>query len=125
METCPVLISVDYSNARKVCNLIENQKFDNRQELIKTIKEQLVDCDGDGGVDDMISTRRMCHIVQTYSIFADRMKSIDLCINRFELDTREAFLDLYTKIDETVETVEDKVEDKSEVKADTEQKKEE
>jgi hypothetical protein len=50
METCIVLISVDYSNARKVCNLIENQKFDNRQELIKTIKEQLVDCDGDGGV---------------------------------------------------------------------------
>jgi|688.fasta_scaffold926476_2 hypothetical protein len=50
METCIVLISVDYSNARKVCNIIENQKFDNRQELNKTIKEQLVDCDGDGGV---------------------------------------------------------------------------
>jgi hypothetical protein len=48
METCIVLISVDYSNARKVCNIIENQKFDNRQELNKTIKEQLVDCDGDG-----------------------------------------------------------------------------
>lgn len=60
----------------------------------------------DGGVDDMISTRRMCHIVQTYSIFNDRMKSIELCINRFEMDTREAFLDLYTKIDATVSTEE-------------------
>lgn len=53
----------------------------------------------DDGVDEVISTRRLCHIVQTYSIFKDRMKSIELCINRFDTDTKEAFLDLYTKVD--------------------------
>ena len=53
----------------------------------------------DDGVDEVISTRRLCHIVQTYSIFDDRMKAIDLCIARFDDDTKEAFLDLYTKVD--------------------------
>ena len=53
----------------------------------------------DGGVDDIISTRRLCHIVQTFSIFGDRLKAIELCVNRFETDTRQAFIDLYTKVD--------------------------
>jgi len=53
----------------------------------------------DGGVDDIVSTRRICHIVQTYSIFNDRKKAIELCVNRFDEDTRSAFLDLYEKID--------------------------
>tara|TARA_B110000977_G_scaffold91223_1_gene121060 strand:+ start:413 stop:1612 length:1200 start_codon:yes stop_codon:yes gene_type:complete len=53
----------------------------------------------DGGVDEIISTRRLCHIVQTFSIFSDRMKAIELCVNRFDTDTRGAFIDLYTKID--------------------------
>lgn len=53
----------------------------------------------DGGVDELISTRRLCHIVQTLSIFKDRTKAIELCVNRFDSDTREAFMDLYSKID--------------------------
>ena len=53
----------------------------------------------DGGVDDIISTRRLCHIVQTFSIFNDKKKSIELCVNRFDPDTRAAFVDLYEKID--------------------------
>src|SRR5210317_516981 len=53
----------------------------------------------DGGVDDIISTRRLCHIVQTFSIFNDRKKAIELCVNRFDPDTRAAFVDLYEKID--------------------------
>ena len=57
----------------------------------------------DGGIDEVISTRRICHIVQTYSIFGSRMKSIELCVNRFDSDTRAAFLDLYTKIDADAE----------------------
>ena len=57
----------------------------------------------DDGVDEVISTRRLCHIVQTYSIFNDRMKAINLCINRFDDDTIEAFLDLYTKVDSGVD----------------------
>ena len=56
----------------------------------------------DDGVDEVISTRRLCHIVQTFSIFNDKMKSLDLCIARFDDDTKTAFLDLYTKVDQGV-----------------------
>lgn len=53
------------------------------------------------GVEEVISTRRLCHIVKSFSIFEDRMKSINMCISRFDDETRTAFLDLYTKIDES------------------------
>ena len=53
----------------------------------------------DGGVDDLISTRRLVHIARSYGIFGDRAKAIELCISRFDEDTRVAFLDLYTKVD--------------------------
>lgn len=56
----------------------------------------------DDGVDEIISTRRLCHIVQTYAIFNDRRKAIELCVNRFDADTKEAFIDLYTKVDATI-----------------------
>jgi len=55
----------------------------------------------DGGVDEQISTRRLCHIVQTFSIFNDRQKAIELCVNRFDEDTKAAFIDLYSKVDST------------------------
>ena len=60
----------------------------------------------DDGVDEVISTRRLCHIVQTFSIFNKRDKAIDLCISRFDDDTKEAFLDLYTKVDEDAISIE-------------------
>jgi hypothetical protein len=53
----------------------------------------------DDGVDEVISTRRLCHIIQTFSIFQKRDKAIDLCISRFDDDTKDAFLDLYSKVD--------------------------
>ena len=56
----------------------------------------------DEGVDEVISTRRLCHIAQTFSIFKNRAKAIDLCIARFDEDTKSAFLDLYTKVDDGV-----------------------
>lgn len=51
------------------------------------------------GVEEVISTRRLCHIVKAHSIFNDRAKSIAMCIARFDEDTRSAFSDLYAKID--------------------------
>ena len=54
------------------------------------------------GVDEVVSTRRLCHITKTFKIFGDRMKSIALCISRFDEETKEAFLDLYSKVDENV-----------------------
>jgi cobaltochelatase CobS len=53
----------------------------------------------DGGVDEIISTRRLDHIVKAYAIFDDKKKAIEMCVNRFDEDTRDSFVDLYTKID--------------------------
>jgi len=56
----------------------------------------------DGGVDEIISTRRLVHIAKAFSIFGDRMKAINLCINRFDDETKTSFSDLYTKVDADV-----------------------
>jgi MoxR-like ATPase len=53
----------------------------------------------EGGVDEVISTRRLVHISKTYGVFGNRMKAIELCLNRFDDDTKTSFLDLYTKVD--------------------------
>ena len=60
----------------------------------------------EGGVDEIISTRRLVHIVNAYSIFDDKVKAISMCISRFDAETKESFLDLYTKVDAGV-SVED------------------
>lgn len=57
----------------------------------------------DGGIDEVISTRRLVHIAKAYKIFGDRMTAIDMCINRFDEDTKASFRDLYTKLDADVE----------------------
>ena len=54
----------------------------------------------DGAVDEVISTRRLVHIAKAYGIFADRMKAVTYCLNRFDDETKTAFMDLYTKVDE-------------------------
>ena len=56
----------------------------------------------DGGVDEIISTRRLVHIVKAYAIFGDRMTAIEMCTNRFDEETKLSFRDLYTKVDENV-----------------------
>ena len=56
----------------------------------------------DGGCDEVISTRRLVHIAKAYGIFADRIKAIQYCLNRFDEDTKASFLDLYTKVDASV-----------------------
>jgi MoxR-like ATPase len=53
----------------------------------------------EGGIDDVITTRRLVHIVNAFRMFGDRMKSIEMCVSRFDEETRTAVLDLYTKID--------------------------
>ena len=53
----------------------------------------------DGGIDEIISTRRLVHIVRAFSIFNDKMKSIQVCVNRFDDETKQAFLELYDKVD--------------------------
>jgi MoxR-like ATPase len=60
----------------------------------------------EGGVDEIISTRRLVHIVNAFSIFDDKVKAISMCISRFDTETKESFLDLYSKVDAGV-SVED------------------
>ena len=64
----------------------------------------------DGGVDELISTRRLDHIVKAFAIFKDKMKSIQMCVARFDDDTKESFMDLYTKIDAGVNPLEETTE---------------
>ena len=71
----------------------------------------------EGAIDELISTRRLSHIAEAYTIFNDKMEAIKYCINRFDGETKTAFLDLYSKIDAGIdplaevktETVSDKV----------------
>ena len=53
----------------------------------------------DGGIEEIISTRRLVHIVKAYSIFEDKAKAIQVCVNRFDDETKQAFLELYDKVD--------------------------
>ena len=53
----------------------------------------------DGGVDEIISTRRLVHIAEAYGIFKNKMKAISVCTNRFDDDTKTSFVDLYGKVD--------------------------
>ena len=56
----------------------------------------------EGGIDEIIATRRLVHIVNAYAIFGDRKKAIEMCIARFDDDTKTSFLDLYSKCDSEV-----------------------
>jgi len=75
----------------------------------------------DGGVDEIISTRRLVHITQAYAIFDNKMKAVQMCTNRFDDDTKNSFVELYTKVDSGA-SVEDILEDqrKADVAAQTE-----
>ena len=53
----------------------------------------------DGGIEEIISTRRLVHIIRAYSIFRDKAKAIQVCVNRFDDETKQAFLELYDKVD--------------------------
>ena len=75
----------------------------------------------DGGVDEIISTRRLVHITQAFGIFDNKMKAIQMCTNRFDDDTKNSFVELYTKVDSGA-SVEDIIEDQR--KADVEAQKE-
>ena len=68
----------------------------------------------EGGCDEIISTRRLVHIVNAYNIFEDKMTAIQLTVNRFDDETKESFLDLFTKIDAGVEIEENEETDEEE-----------
>ena len=67
----------------------------------------------DGGIDEVISTRRLVHIIRAYSIWNDRMKAIKVCVNRFDQETKESFIELYDKVDANVNTDEEESNDQT------------
>jgi hypothetical protein len=118
LERFPVTIEQTYPTNKieekiLVNELAKNDKVDNDfvGNLVKwadVIRKTFMD----GGVDELISTRRLVHIVGAFSIFDNKMKAIEMCVSRFDTETKESFLDLYTKVDAGV-SVDDIMAEKS------------
>lgn len=107
LERFPITVEQEYPDAKTekkiLTPLIDDAEFvDN---LVKWADVVRISFD-QGATDEIISTRRLVHIAKAYSIFKDRKKAIELCVNRFDTDTKNAFLDLYTKVDEKVDAPE-------------------
>jgi cobaltochelatase CobS len=81
---------------------VDNEFVDNLIKWADVIRKTFMD----GGVDEIISTRRLVHIVGAYGIFDNKLRSIEMCVSRFDTETKDSFLDLYTKVDSGV-SVED------------------
>ena len=105
LERFPVTIEQTYPTNKieeKILNnelakrdKVENEFVGNLVKWADVIRKTFYE----GGVDEIISTRRLVHIVNAYSIFDDKVKAISMCISRFDAETKESFLDLYTKDD--------------------------
>ena len=105
LERFPVTFEQDYPVASVETKILLNagadQDFaDNLVKWAGVIRKTFFD----GGVDEVITTRRLVHIVQAFSIFGNRLSAIKACVNRFDDDTKQSFLDLYTKVDAGEET---------------------
>ena len=108
LERFPITVEQSYptnKNETKILDNVMTEKGLTRQ-VDKKFAENLITWADiirktfyEGGVDEIISTRRLVHIVDAYAIFKDKMKSIQMCTNRFDTDTKNSFIDLYTKID--------------------------
>ena len=108
LERFPITIEQSYPSNKNEIKMLENVMT--QKGLTKDIDKKFADnlitwadiirkTFYEGGVDEIISTRRLVHIVDAYAIFKDKMKSIQMCTNRFDNDTKTSFIDLYTKID--------------------------
>lgn len=111
LERFPITVEQEYPSTTVEKKIVNNKmefydkvdaefadKLINWADIIrKTFKE--------GGVDEIISTRRLVNIVQAYSIFEDRVEAINYCINRFDDDTKTAFMDLWAKMNAPVSEV--------------------
>ena len=105
LERFAITVEQEYPSIK-----IEKKIILNKMEKVNKIDEEFADklvtwadiirkTFYDGGVEELISTRRLEHIVNAYAMFGSRSKAIELCVNRFDSDTKSAFLDLYGKVD--------------------------
>jgi MoxR-like ATPase len=105
LERFPITVEQNYPDTKtekKILSpLIDDQVFvENLVQWADVVRQSF----SQGATDEIISTRRLVHIAQAYKIFGDKMKAITLCVNRFDEETKTAFLDLYSKVDVTVES---------------------
>jgi MoxR-like ATPase len=103
LERFPITVEQEYPDAKtetKILNpLIQDKDFVKNLVKWADVVRQTFD---QGGIDEIISTRRLVHIAKAYTIFGDRMRAIELCVSRFDTETKTAFLDLYSKVDADV-----------------------
>jgi MoxR-like ATPase len=104
LERFAVTFEQDYPNAKIEQKIIENLMDSygcKDQEFAETLvkwADAIRRTFADGGVDETITTRRMIHIVRAFAIFKKREKAVELCCNRFDTATKNAFIDLYDKV---------------------------
>ena len=105
LERFPVTFEQEYptpSNEQKILDLVNPEEKDFNKRLVDwadIIRKTFFD----GGIDEVISTRRLVHIVRAYQIFGNRAKAITTCISRFDTETKQAFQELYDKVDADVD----------------------
>ena len=103
LERFPVTFEQNYPHPQteqKMLDLLSSDKEFNKRlcDWADIIRKTFFD----GGIDEVISTRRLVHIVKAYEIFGNRAKAITTCISRFDEETKEAFQQLYDKVDADV-----------------------
>ena len=109
LERFPITLEQDYPKAVTEVRMLNNycKELDCCDDKyianLTTWAEIIRKTFNDGGVDEIISTRRLVHIIRAYAIFSDRVKAIKVCLNRFDDETKQSFLELYDKIDNEVD----------------------
>ena len=105
LERFPITVEQEFPDMKtekKILSpLIEDKDFvENLCQWADVIRKSYTE----GAVDEVISTRRLVHIAKAFTIFKDKMKAITLCVSRFDEETKMSFLDLYSKVDASVES---------------------
>ena len=101
LERFPVTFEQDYPTAAVETNILK--KICSDEQFCKRLADWadiIRKTFNDGGIDEVISTRRLVHIVNAYNIFNDKEKAIKVCLNRFDDETKQSFIELYDKVDE-------------------------
>ena len=121
LERFPITIEQDYPSMAierkildKVFTSLDISNYGDFPEKLVTWADIIRKTFYEGGIDEIIATRRLVHIANAYAIFGDRKKAIEMCINRFDEDTKTSFLDLYSKCDSEVVVEEESTETTSE-----------
>lgn len=105
LERFPITVEQEYPDIKVETKILKkvfaNLKIEDESFAVNLVKwaDIIRKTFEDGAIDELISTRRLVHIAEAYTIFGSKMDAIQYCINRFDAETKNSFLDLYTKID--------------------------